>query len=72
MASIKATLYTSKTLNDNKHPIMIQVHKDGKRSTFSTGFFALKNQWNLEYLAEGLTFWQNVALFNMEQQVVHY
>lgn len=48
MASIKATLYTSKQLKDNKHPIYLQVYKNRKRGTFFTGFYSFKSQWNFE------------------------
>ncbi len=46
MASIKVILYGHKTLKDGSHPIIIQIIKDRKRKTISTGRSALTSQWN--------------------------
>ena len=46
MASIKVILYKHKTLKDESHPILIQVIKDRKRKTISTGYSATTKQWN--------------------------
>jgi integrase len=46
MASVKVILYEHKKLKDGSHPILVQVIKDRKRKTISTGHSALKSQWN--------------------------
>lgn len=46
MASIKVLLYEHKTLKDGSHPILIQIIKDRKRKTISTGRTASISQWN--------------------------
>jgi len=46
MASVKVILYEHKKLKDGSHPILIQLIKDRKRKTISTGHSALKSQWN--------------------------
>jgi integrase/recombinase XerD len=46
MASIKVILYKHKTLKNESHPILIQVIKDRKRKTISTGHSATTKQWN--------------------------
>lgn len=43
---IDAILYTSKTLADGSHPIMIRIREDGKRRYISTGCSCKKSQWN--------------------------
>lgn len=43
---IDAVLYTSKTLADGSHPIMIRIREDGKRRYISTGCSCKKYQWN--------------------------
>ena len=45
-AKVDAVLYTSKTLADGSHPIMIRIREDGKRRYFSTGCSCKKSQWN--------------------------
>jgi integrase len=47
MASVKLHLYKHKTLKDGSHPILIQVLKDRQRKTFSTGYSAKPDQWNI-------------------------
>lgn len=46
MISVKLQLYKHKTLKDGSYPILIQVLKDRKRKTFSTGYSATLEQWN--------------------------
>ncbi|HCY41224.1 MAG TPA: hypothetical protein DHV48_07710 [Prolixibacteraceae bacterium] len=46
MASVKALLYTHKTLKDGSHPILISIIKDLKRKTISLGHSASPSQWN--------------------------
>jgi integrase len=46
MASVTLHLYTHKTLKDGTNPILIQVIKDRKRKTFSTGYSAKPEQWS--------------------------
>ncbi len=45
MASVKVILYTHKELSDGSYPILIQIIKDRKRRTISTGHSATKTQW---------------------------
>ncbi len=46
MASVKALLYTHKTLKDGSHPILMSIIKDLKRKTISIGHSASTTQWN--------------------------
>lgn len=46
MASVKITLYIHKTLKDGSHPIIIQLIKDRKRKTISTGYTSKADHWN--------------------------
>ena len=46
MASVKLILYKHKTLKDGSFPIIIQVIKNRKRKTFSTGFSSTPELWN--------------------------
>ncbi len=48
MASVKISLYIHKTLKDGSHPIIIQLLKDRKRKTISTGYTSNKEQWNFK------------------------
>ena len=43
---ISKTLFTSKKLSDNTHPIMIRFQQDGKTKYLSTGFKTNKSYWN--------------------------
>lgn len=45
MATVKILLFTSKTLKDETHPVMLRVTKDRKRKYFSTGYSCFPNQW---------------------------
>jgi len=45
MATINLELFTSKTLSDGRHPIMIRVTKDGKRSRFVIGSASV-DEWD--------------------------
>ena len=45
-AKVDAVLFTSKTLADGSHPIMIRIREDGKRRYISTGCSCKKSQWN--------------------------
>jgi site-specific recombinase XerD len=46
MASIKAVLYTSKTLNNGEHPIMLRVIKDRKPKYISLHMSCSKDLWD--------------------------
>jgi site-specific recombinase XerD len=46
MASINVRLLTWKTLNNDEHPIVIQVIKDRKRKIFSTGYSCSLDLWD--------------------------
>ncbi|WP_037360882.1 site-specific integrase [Asinibacterium sp. OR53] len=48
MASIKAVLYTSKTLNNGEHPIMLRVIKDRKSKYLSLHMSCSKELWDNE------------------------
>lgn len=48
MASIKAVLYTSKTLNNGEHPIMLRVIKDRKPKYLSLHLSCTKDLWDEE------------------------
>lgn len=45
-ATITAVLYTSKTLANGEHPVMIRVSYNGKRNYKSTGVTCSKKYWN--------------------------
>lgn len=45
-AKVDAVLFTSKTLADGSHPIMIRIREDGKRRYISTGYSCKKSYWN--------------------------
>lgn len=46
LAKVDAVLFTSKTLADGSHPIMIRIREDGKRRYISTGCSCKKSYWN--------------------------
>src|SRR5437773_12455875 len=46
--SIKAILYTSKTLSDGEHPVMLRIIKDRKVKYISTGISSSTENWNEE------------------------
>ncbi|MGM0582858.1 MAG: phage integrase SAM-like domain-containing protein [Bacteroidota bacterium] len=46
MASVRVKLKTDKKLNDDTHPIIIQVIHNRKRKVFYLGYSATKNQWD--------------------------
>ena len=46
--SVKAILYTHKTLKNGEHPIIIQILKDRKRKTISLGHSCSKNLWDFK------------------------
>jgi integrase len=46
MASIKVVLYTSKTLSNGEHPIMLRVIKDRKTKYITLGLNCTKALWN--------------------------
>lgn len=48
MASVKALLYTHKTLKNGEHPILIQIIKDRKRKTISLGYSCPAKLWDFE------------------------
>ncbi len=47
-ANIKVVLYTSKTLKNKEHPIMLRVIKDRKPKYISIGFSCAKDMWDEE------------------------
>jgi hypothetical protein len=46
MASIKAVLFTSKTLKNGEHPIMLRIIKDRKTKYTSIGYSCTKELWD--------------------------
>ncbi|MEM9858236.1 MAG: site-specific integrase [Bacteroidota bacterium] len=48
MALAKIVLYTSKTLSDGSHPVMLRITHKGKRKYFNLGFSCTPSQWNKE------------------------
>ncbi len=48
MSSVKALLYTHKTLSNGEHPILIQIIKDRKRKTISLGHSCSEKLWDFK------------------------
>ena len=46
LPSISAILYTSKTLANGEHPIMLRVSYNGQRKYKSLGFSCSEKLWN--------------------------
>jgi integrase len=46
--SIKVVLYTSKTLSNGEHPVMLRVIRDRQAKYLSTGISSTKENWNYE------------------------
>ncbi len=44
--SIKPVLFTSKTLSNGEHPVMLRITKDRKPTYMSVGFSCSKEHWN--------------------------
>ena len=47
-AGVKVIYYTSKTLADGSHPLLVRITKDGKRKYITTGESLLPRYWNAE------------------------
>ncbi len=47
-ATIKVILFTSKTLSNGEHPLMVRIYKDGQRKYFSLGISSSIDFWDLE------------------------
>lgn len=45
-SSIRIILYTSKTLNDGTHPIMLYLNKNGRRKKIALGLRCKKEHWD--------------------------
>lgn len=45
-ASLSVICYKYKTLSNGEHPLMLRVHKDGKRKLLSIGLSVHPNHWN--------------------------
>ena len=63
-AKVDAVLFTSKTLADGSHPIMIRVREDGKRRYFSTGCSCQKSQWNKSTATVKSSVYESVKINN--------
>ncbi|MDX2001404.1 MAG: site-specific integrase [Chitinophagales bacterium] len=48
MIKVKAVLFTSKTLSNGEHPIMIRLYRDRKLKYLATGYSAFPHQWDDE------------------------
>ena len=44
--SVKVILYTSKTLSNGEHPVMLRIIKDRKPKYISTGISCSKSLWD--------------------------
>lgn len=45
-ATIEVVCYTSKTLKDSTHPLMLRISKDGKKKYISLGLSVKPNHWD--------------------------
>ena len=47
-ASITVLCYKYKTLSNGKHPLMLRIHKDGKRKLVSLNISVFASDWNFD------------------------